>query len=31
MRRTGGVIRDWEGVGKATVDEVMVMVASNNI
>ena len=28
---TGGVIWDWEGVGKATVDAVMVMVASNNI
>ena len=27
----GGVIWDWEGVGKATVDAVMVMVASNNI
>ena len=28
---TGGVIRDWEGLGKATVDAVMVVVESATV
>ena len=28
---TGGVIRDWEGLGKATVDVVMVVVESAKV
>ena len=28
---TGGVIRDWEGLGKATVDAVMVVMESAKV
>ena len=28
---TGGVIRDWEGLGKATVDAVIVVVESATV
>ena len=28
---TGGVIRDWEGLGKATVDAVLVVVESATV
>ena len=28
---TGGVIRDWEGLGKATVDAVMVVMKSAKV